>query len=149
MPPSREKNAIQCFICGVDRFTFETKGDGFESHIHEDHWMWMYLAMMIHVREKAPTEYNGWETYVAAKMAAKDTSFLPRTTAIVLQASQIAEEARAVADGCRRASRMSRRRIARCLICCNVQRLQNDSAAILERLLPAEAGRPLSSLKQV
>ena len=28
-----------CFICGIDRFTFETKGEGFEKHIRQDHWM--------------------------------------------------------------------------------------------------------------
>ena len=31
----------------MDRFTFETKGEGFEKHLKEDHWMWTYLAMMI------------------------------------------------------------------------------------------------------
>ena len=33
------------------------------------------------------TDHNGWETYVAAKMADKDTSFMPSNTAIVLEAS--------------------------------------------------------------
>ena len=49
-----------CFICGIDRFTFDTKGDGFEQHIHHDHRMWSYLGMIIHVFEKEPTDYNGW-----------------------------------------------------------------------------------------
>jgi hypothetical protein len=55
--------------------------------------MWTYLALMIHVREKDPTEHNGWESYVAAKMAAKDTSFMPRSTALVLLASEAADRA--------------------------------------------------------
>lgn len=29
-----------CFICGVDRFTFDTQGGGFKRHITEDHNMW-------------------------------------------------------------------------------------------------------------
>ena len=28
-----------CFVCGVDRFTLDTKGGGFERHIKEDHYM--------------------------------------------------------------------------------------------------------------
>ena len=55
--------------------------------------MWSYLTLMIHVREKDPTEYNGWETYVAAKMKDKDTSFMPRNTALVLQAHKAEDEA--------------------------------------------------------
>ena len=25
-----------CFICGIDRFTFDTKGEGFDDHIRRD-----------------------------------------------------------------------------------------------------------------
>ena len=54
-----------CFICGLDRFTFDIKSkragrsmvigngeQGFERHIHEDHNMWAYVGMMVHVLEK-------------------------------------------------------------------------------------------------
>ena len=74
-----------CFICGVDRFTFDTQGGGFKRHITEDHNMWNYLFMIVHLREKAPTEYNGWEQYVADKMNARDTSFFPLNSAAVLK----------------------------------------------------------------
>ena len=74
-----------CFVCGVDRFTFDTKGGGFERHIWYDHNMWNYLFMIVHLREKEPTEYNGWEQYVADKMNARDTSFFPLNNALVLR----------------------------------------------------------------
>jgi len=74
-----------CFICGVDRFTFDTQGGGFKRHITEDHNMWNYLFMIVHLREKDKTEYNGWEQYVADKMNARDTSFFPLNNAIVLK----------------------------------------------------------------
>jgi len=93
----------ECFICGIDRFTFDTKsvihgivGDstgGFTRHVYEDHNMWKYLAMMIHIKDKEPTDYNGWEQHVAQKMETLDVSFLPRNTAIVLQAFQEQEDA--------------------------------------------------------
>ena len=79
-------------VCGVDRFTLDTKANGFEDHIKHDHHMWHYLAMMIHLREKEPTECNGWESYVMAKMQKGDTSFIPRNTAIALLESEAAEE---------------------------------------------------------
>ena len=74
-----------CFICGIDRFTFDTKGEGFKRHIHADHNMWHYLYMIVHIREKDPTEYNGWEQYVADKVQQGDTSFFPLNNAIVLK----------------------------------------------------------------
>ena len=50
-------------MCGVDRFTLDTKGGGFERHIKEDHYMWNYLYLVVHLREKDATEYNGWEQH--------------------------------------------------------------------------------------
>ena len=39
-PPAQIKDDMEnvCFICGIDRFTFDTSGDGFEKHIRNDHW---------------------------------------------------------------------------------------------------------------
>ena len=31
--------------------------------------MWNYLYLIVHLREKDPTEYNGWEQHVADTMA--------------------------------------------------------------------------------
>jgi len=74
-----------CFVCGVDRFTFETKGNGFHHHIFHDHNMWSYLFMIVYLREKENTEYNGWEQYVADKMKVQDLSFFPVNNAVVLK----------------------------------------------------------------
>ena len=65
---------------------------GFERHIHQDHCMWEYVGLMVHVLEKDPTDYNGWEQHIAHKMEQHDTSFLPRNQAIVLQEFQSQEE---------------------------------------------------------
>jgi len=96
----RETNAFikdnmenNCFICGLSRFTFETKANGFEHHVKKDHNMWQYMFMMIYLRDKDPTEYNGWEQHVSKCMAASDTSFFPSNKAIVLKALQEKEEA--------------------------------------------------------
>ena len=88
-----------CFICGIDRFTFDTKGDGFEEHIRRDHYMWSYLGLLVHVFEKPASTHNGWESYVAAKVEEQDTSFLPRNTAFVLQQAKKAEDKAMRAEG--------------------------------------------------
>jgi hypothetical protein len=82
-----------CFISGVDRFTLDTKGRGFEKHIKEDQNMWNYLYLVVHLKEKDPTEYNGWEQWVADKLQAGDTSFIPVNTAISLSEYQERQEA--------------------------------------------------------
>ena len=88
----REKNESECFICGIDRFRLDTKGGGFQKHIKEHHHMWNYLYLIIALREKDDTDHNGWESWVASRVALNDTSFLPRD-AISLQAVTEAEEA--------------------------------------------------------
>mmetsp|Transcript_15807 Transcript_15807/g.33495 ORF Transcript_15807/g.33495 Transcript_15807/m.33495 type:complete len:274 (-) Transcript_15807:600-1421(-) len=100
----RESNAFikdqtenLCFICGIDRFTFDNKGEGFEHHVKKDHNMWAYMFLMIYLRDKDPTEYNGWEQYLAKKIADDETSFFPVKKALVLQALQEQEEAHEVA----------------------------------------------------
>ena len=44
------KMETTCFICGVDRFTLDTKGDGFTKHIQQDHNMWNYLNLCVYLR---------------------------------------------------------------------------------------------------
>ena len=57
-----------CFICGVERFVLDTRGGGFQRHIDHDHNMWSYLFMLAYIAAKDPTDYNGWEQYVAEKV---------------------------------------------------------------------------------
>eukprot|EP00966_Prymnesium_polylepis_P307008 7094557-Prymnesium_polylepis.2 len=67
--------------------------------------MWNYLNLCVYLRyplrwdlnswpsDKSSTEYNGWEQYVAAKIANSDTSFIPRNNALVLKAVKEKEQA--------------------------------------------------------
>jgi inositol 1,4,5-triphosphate receptor type 1 len=91
------KISNECFICGIDRFTFDTKGNGFDHHVEMEHPKWNYLYLFVMLREKEPTEYNGWEQHVAELIPPRRTppmaSFLPRNTALSLQEHQMREEA--------------------------------------------------------
>ena len=89
-----------CFICGLDRFTLDTKGGGFDEHIETEHNMWHYLYLAVHLKEKNPVDYNGWESYVARGLdlpscREPDIKFMPRLTAITLKDHEEAEAAEA------------------------------------------------------
>lgn len=133
-----------CFICGIDRFSFETRGvttgveqgGGFERHIRDDHNIWAYLGLMVHVSEKLPHSYNGWEQHVAEKITKNDASFLPRNTAIVLQAFEEREGA---------ALQSIDKRMA--LLSEETQAMRRELADALTRIAPTEG--PLSPLVDV
>ena len=55
----------RCFICNIDRYTFDRYGGGFEKHIESDHSLWNYLYYIVHLQTKDPTDYSGVESYVA------------------------------------------------------------------------------------
>ena len=68
------------------------QGGGFERHIWEDHNMWKYLFLIVHLAEKEATEHNGWESYVHQMIEQGDVGFMPRNTAIVLKKFKEMEE---------------------------------------------------------
>lgn len=88
----------ECFVCGIDRFTLDTQGGGFEAHVERDHDKWEYLFLMVMLREKDPSDYNGWESHVAAhlsstKLERPSSSFMPRNNALALKEHKEREEA--------------------------------------------------------
>eukprot|EP00965_Chrysotila_dentata_P053416 1772341-Pleurochrysis_carterae.AAC.1 len=49
-----------CFVCGMDRNTFDRKHPiGFEHHIKHEHNIWQYLAFILHLRFKEATDLTG------------------------------------------------------------------------------------------
>ena len=87
----------ECFICGIDRFTLDTQGGGFDRHCAEEHDKWNYLFMMVMLREKDPSEYNGWEQFVASQCGITSSqvssNFMPRNNALSLKEHKEREEA--------------------------------------------------------
>jgi hypothetical protein len=77
-----------CFVCGIDRNTFDRKHPhGYVYHIEHEHNIWHYLSFIIHINSKRPTEQTGPESYVAEMLAHGDLSFFP-----ILKASSISLE---------------------------------------------------------
>jgi hypothetical protein len=88
-----DKMANECFICGIDRFTLDTLGGGFDNHREKEHEKWTYLFMLVMLAEKDPSEYNGWEQHVAQHVSPPSAAFMPRNTALSLKEHKDREEA--------------------------------------------------------
>ena len=82
----------ECFICGIDRFTLDTLGGGFDKHRESDHEKWNYLFMMVMLAVKDPSDYNGWEQHVAKHLSPPSSAFMPRNTALALKEIKDREE---------------------------------------------------------
>ena len=83
-----------CFVCGIDRNTFDRKHPhGFDYHTEYEHNIWHYLSIVIHLRTKKQTDYTGPESYVADMLKKSDLSFFPilKTSSIVYE-DQISNE---------------------------------------------------------
>ncbi|XP_070559179.1 inositol 1,4,5-trisphosphate receptor-like isoform X4 [Ptychodera flava] len=77
-----------CFICGLDRSSFDNKTVSFEEHIKEEHNMWHYLYFIVLVKVKDPTEFTGPESYVYAMIKDKNLEWFPRMRAMSLAADE-------------------------------------------------------------
>jgi len=73
-----------CFICSIDKNTFDRNGTPFAQHIKTEHNMWEYLYYVVYLKQKDETEYSGIETYVADKLEEDDTTFYPTEKAMCL-----------------------------------------------------------------
>merc|ERR1711998_760163 len=53
-----EDKMNKCFICNIDRNSFERAGHNFTSHIKEQHYMWNYLKYIVHLKLKEKSEID-------------------------------------------------------------------------------------------
>ncbi|GAB1604735.1 inositol 1,4,5-trisphosphate receptor type 1-like isoform X6 [Argonauta hians] len=77
-----------CFICGLDRSSFDNKAVSFEEHLKTEHCMWYYLFFIVLVKVKDPTEFTGPESYVYAMIKDKNLDWFPRMRAMSLTAEE-------------------------------------------------------------
>lgn len=91
----------KCFICGIDRETFDRSADGFDWHIENDHHLFHYINFFMYLRRKERTEYTGPEQYVADMLEAQDWTFMPALRAMCLggEGEEEAEKSVQILDG--------------------------------------------------
>ncbi|XP_071809962.1 inositol 1,4,5-trisphosphate receptor-like isoform X2 [Asterias amurensis] len=77
-----------CFICGLNRSSFDNKSVSFEEHFKDEHNMWHYLYFIVLVKVKDPTEFTGPESYVYNMIKEKNLDWFPRMRAMSLDSDE-------------------------------------------------------------
>jgi hypothetical protein len=67
----------RCFICGLNRFEFETKNKSWLDHIQKEHNAYAYLYFILYVQAKADNLCNGVEKYVKSMILKENAGFFP------------------------------------------------------------------------
>lgn len=74
----------KCFICGIDRRTFDKKGVNFNTHLFQNHDLWNYVYFLIYCYQIDTHKLTGYNYFVRTKFAKKATSWLPINKTIYL-----------------------------------------------------------------
>ncbi|EAS05098.2 inositol-triphosphate type 1 protein (macronuclear) [Tetrahymena thermophila SB210] len=77
-----------CFICNIQRSSFENERINFKKHSQKEHNCWNYLAYIIMLDYKDSNEYDGIEYYVSEKIQKQDMSWFPIGKSLTLQAER-------------------------------------------------------------
>ncbi|RWS27298.1 inositol 1:4:5-trisphosphate receptor-like protein, partial [Leptotrombidium deliense] len=77
-----------CFVCGLNRSSFDNRTVSFEEHIRCEHNLWHYLYFIVLVKVKNPTEFTGPESYVAEMIRNRILDWFPRMRAMSLAANE-------------------------------------------------------------
>ncbi|KAI8801212.1 hypothetical protein BJ742DRAFT_877937 [Cladochytrium replicatum] len=80
-----------CFICSIHASEFQRRTKGFEYHIRYEHNLWHYLAFLLHLKIKDPTEYTSHESFIAEKLAEQDLNWFPIDRALSLNRKEIGD----------------------------------------------------------
>jgi hypothetical protein len=85
--------ASDCFVCGLQRNTYEDMGLGptaptFDKHLSSDHDLWSYVYYVAYLRKKDPTEDSGIESYVRQQVNDLSLEWIPSRTCFVLEAQR-------------------------------------------------------------
>ena len=76
----------KCFICGLNRFEFESRNKSWSDHIEKEHNAYAYLYFILYVQRKAVSDCTGIEKYVKAMVLKEDPRFFPVGQCIALGA---------------------------------------------------------------
>ena len=77
-----------CFICGLSKEELDARAldatstgnqqRDFDGHVNMEHNMWDYLFYRIYLSIKDPSEFNGYDSYVAELLVDDDFSWVPK-----------------------------------------------------------------------
>lgn len=68
----------RCFICNIDKYTFEKAGINFEKHRNEEHSIWKYVDFLVFMGQKTKKDCNGVEDVIYNKIHSNKIDWFPR-----------------------------------------------------------------------
>ena len=70
-----------CFICGLENYVFDRKGNGFKNHVKYEHNMWQYYKFFLYLDSVEPCDHTAIEGFVYEKLKDNETDFFPQNKA--------------------------------------------------------------------
>ena len=67
-----------CFICGLNKWQIEKKGEGFNKHRKITHHIWDYVAFMIRLHSGNQESFTGLEYKIYQMLKNEETSWFPK-----------------------------------------------------------------------
>ena len=70
-----------CFICGLENYVFDRKGNGFKNHVKNEHNMWQYYSFFLYLDSVDPCDHTAIEGFVFNKLKEDEIDFFPQNKA--------------------------------------------------------------------
>ena len=87
---AKERNIKEyCFVCGIPKYIFEIKGNGWVSHYKYEHSIFAYLYYVIQLEQKEKCDCDGLEKYVKDCIEKEDYTFLPLNQSLTLEEKKV------------------------------------------------------------
>lgn len=80
-----------CFICSLDKMTYDKTSEGFEHHVTVDHNLWNYLYYIYFLKKENPNDFSGIHSYVANMLKKEDIFWFPIGKSLSL--AQVSDQA--------------------------------------------------------
>ena len=78
-----------CFVCSLDKVTYDKTSEGFEHHVMVDHNLWHYLFYVYFLRKESQADFSGIHSYVAGMLKKEDIFWFPIGKSLAL--AQVAD----------------------------------------------------------
>ena len=72
-----EDNKNFCFICHLNKYSYEKTGERFSKHLLKEHNVWNYANFIIYMKNKTEKDCNGIEAKIFKKIKNGDLSWIP------------------------------------------------------------------------
>ena len=74
-----------CFICGIENYKFDLKGNGFKTHVRKEHNMWDYYSFFLYLDTVDQSDHSATESFVFKNLKDDETVFFPHNEARCLR----------------------------------------------------------------